>query len=96
LFILNAYDAMPDGGELMINVRRSEESIEIDFQDTGHGVPDELHETIFEPFNSTKDNGTGLGLSVSYGIVISHGGNLELLPVSGHGSCFRMTLPASR
>lgn len=94
--ILNAHDAMPDGGELMINVRKLGDSIEVDFQDTGHGVPAELHETIFEPFNSTKENGTGLGLSVSYGIVISHGGNLELLTSSGHGSCFRVTLPVSR
>jgi two-component system NtrC family sensor kinase len=92
--ILNAYDAMPDGGELMINVRKLGESIEVDFQDTGHGVPVELYETIFEPFNSTKENGTGLGLSVCYGIVISHGGNLELLPSSGQGSCFRVILPA--
>jgi two-component system NtrC family sensor kinase len=87
---------MPDGGELMINVRNLGDSIEVDFQDTGHGVPAELQESIFEPFNSTKENGTGLGLSVSYGIVISHGGNLELLPSSGHGSCFRVILPASR
>jgi signal transduction histidine kinase/FixJ family two-component response regulator len=94
--ILNAYDAMPDGGELMINVRKSGDSIVVDFQDSGHGVPFELRDTIFEPFNSTKENGTGLGLSVSYGIVVSHGGNLELLPSSGHGSCFRVTLPASQ
>jgi signal transduction histidine kinase/FixJ family two-component response regulator len=91
--ILNAYDAMSDGGELMINVRNLGESIEIDFQDTGHGVPVELRESIFEPFNSTKENGTGLGLSVSYGIVISHGGNLELLSTSSNGSCFKVTLP---
>ena len=94
--ILNAYDAMPDGGELTINVRKLGDCIEVDFQDTGHGVPVELQETIFEPFNSTKENGTGLGLSVSYGIVISHGGNLELVPSPGHGSCFRVTLPASQ
>jgi signal transduction histidine kinase len=92
--ILNAYDAMPDGGEMMITVHGLGENIEVDFQDNGHGVPVEIRETIFEPFNSTKENGTGLGLSVSYGIVISHGGNLELLPSSGQGSCFRVTLPA--
>jgi len=94
--ILNAYDAMPEGGELTINVRKLGDCIEVDFQDTGHGVPLELQETIFEPFNSTKENGTGLGLSVSYGIVISHGGNLELVPSPGQGSCFRVTLPASQ
>jgi two-component system NtrC family sensor kinase len=93
--ILNAYDAMPDGGELMINVRVLGDGIEIDFQDSGHGIPFELKQFIFEPFSSTKENGLGLGLSVSYGIVVSHGGNLELLPPSGQGSCFRVTLPVS-
>lgn len=79
---------------MMITVHALGEGIEVDFQDNGHGVPVEIRETIFEPFNSTKENGTGLGLSVSYGIVISHGGNLELLPSAGNGSCFRVTLPA--
>jgi len=91
--ILNAFDAMPNGGELIINVRQVKKNIEIDFQDTGPGVPPELHSTIFEPFTSTKEDGTGLGLSVSYGIIVAHGGNLELLADSTSGACFRITLP---
>ena len=93
--ILNAFDAMPNGGELIINVRQEKNNIELTFQDTGPGVPVALHPTIFEPFTSTKENGTGLGLSVSYGIIVSHGGNLELLPDRIPGACFRVTLPTS-
>ncbi len=93
--ILNAFDAMPNGGELIINVREIKKNIEIYFQDTGPGVPIDLHSTIFEPFTSTKEKGTGLGLSVSYGIIVAHGGNLELIPDRTPGACFRVTLPVS-
>jgi signal transduction histidine kinase/FixJ family two-component response regulator len=91
--ILNAHDAMPDGGELLISVRQSDDWIEIDFQDSGSGVPDYLRASIFEPFNTTKSGGLGLGLPVSHEIAISHGGNLQLISESKSGSCFRVTLP---
>jgi signal transduction histidine kinase/FixJ family two-component response regulator len=93
--ILNAFDAMPQGGELIIKVSEIKKNIEIIFQDTGPGVPNELRPSIFEPFTSTKEKGTGLGLSVSYGIIVSHGGNLELLSDFTAGACFRITLPVS-
>jgi two-component system, NtrC family, sensor kinase len=93
--ILNAFDAMPNGGEIIISVRQEKEEIEIYFQDTGLGVHEDLRATIFEPFTSTKEKGTGLGLSVSYGIIVSHGGNLELLSDRKPGACFRVTLPVS-
>lgn len=93
--ILNAFDAMTGGGELIISVQQDKTNIEIYFQDTGAGVPSELQSTIFEPFTSTKEKGTGLGLSVSYGIIVSHGGNLELLPERKPGACFRVTLPVN-
>jgi signal transduction histidine kinase len=92
--ILNAYDAMPEGGELKITARRREEMVEILFQDTGPGVPPEYRERIFEPFVSTKKGGLGLGLSVSCGIIEAHGGNLDLLSEMGPGACFRVMLPA--
>jgi signal transduction histidine kinase len=93
--ILNAFDAMTDGGELIINILQKKSNLEIYFQDTGPGVPEELSSTIFEPFTSTKDKGTGLGLSVSYGIMVSHGGNLEFLPDRKPGACFRVTIPVN-
>lgn len=90
---LNAYDAMPDGGELRISARPVKDMVEILFQDTGPGVPPDKRNFIFEPFVSTKEGGTGLGLSVSYGIVTANGGSLDLLPDRGPGACFRVLLP---
>jgi signal transduction histidine kinase len=91
--ILNAYDAMPGGGELRISARPVRDTAEILFQDTGPGVADEMRSRIFEPFISTKQGGTGLGLSVSYGIISAHGGSLDLVPERGPGACFRVILP---
>jgi signal transduction histidine kinase len=91
--ILNAMDAMPEGGILNITVRPQKDGVELIFQDQGEGIPVEEQATIFEPFFSTKDGGTGLGLTVSYNIVTAHGGTLELLPERGSGACFRIFLP---
>jgi signal transduction histidine kinase/CheY-like chemotaxis protein len=91
--ILNAYDAMPKGGEVRITARPVKDSVEIIFQDTGPGVPAEKRNDIFEPFVSTKEGGTGLGLAVSYGIISAHGGILNLLPDRGPGACFRIMIP---
>jgi signal transduction histidine kinase len=91
--ILNAVDAMPEGGVLSIKTRPLKGGIEIMFQDQGKGIPKEKQANIFEPFFSTKDGGTGLGLTVSYNIVTAHGGTLELLPERGPSACFRIFLP---
>jgi len=90
---LNSYDAMPSGGELRVTARPVREMVEILIQDTGPGVPEDMRSRIFEPFVSTKQGGTGLGLSVSYGIVSAHGGSLDLISDRGPGACFRVTLP---
>lgn len=91
--VLNSLDAMTAGGELTISARALEHGVEITFQDTGPGIPEHQRNDIFEPFFSTKDGGTGLGLTVSYNIVTAHGGTLDL--VNGHeaGACFRLFLP---
>ena len=91
--VLNAYDAMPDGGEMHISARPLKNMVEILFQDTGTGIPEEMRSRIFEPFISSKQGGTGLGLSVSYGIISAHGGSLDLVPDRGPGACFRIILP---
>ncbi len=97
--ILNAMEAMPRGGTLRI---RSEypnpekdgpDMVGIFVSDTGPGVPREQSEKIFEPFVSTKEQGTGLGLSVSDGIISAHGGSLTLVEGSETGACFRILLP---
>jgi signal transduction histidine kinase/FixJ family two-component response regulator len=92
--ILNAADAMPEGGRIHITARPLSGGVEILFQDSGGGVPKEKQANIFEPFFSTKDGGTGLGLTVSYNIITAHGGVLELLPERTPGACFRIFLPA--
>jgi two-component system NtrC family sensor kinase len=91
--ILNAADAMPDGGSLQVSASSFEEGVELLFQDQGRGIPKEQQSNIFEPFFSTKDGGTGLGLTVSYNIITAHGGVLELLPKRSPGACFRIFLP---
>lgn len=91
--LLNSIEAMPAGGEIFIEICRGREGIEIIIEDTGAGIPEEERERIFEPFTSTKEEGTGLGLSVSYGIIQAHGGTIEMVPDRGLGACFRIVLP---
>ena len=91
--ILNSFDAMPEGGELRITARHYQNGIELLLQDSGPGIPDDREPHIFEPFYSTKDGGTGLGLTVSYNIITAHGGTLELASKSDSGACFRIFLP---
>ncbi len=92
---LNALEAMPEGGELKISATREADQVVIRFRDTGRGIPAAQREQIFEPFVSAKEGGSGLGLSVSYGILTAHGGTLELEPVKGKGACFRVSLPCA-
>ncbi len=94
--VLNAAEAMPDGGELRI-ASGSQEGGEAWFEvrDEGCGIPEELHDRVFEPFFTTKqaDNATGLGLAVSHGIVTALKGRIELTSTAGKGSVFRVVLP---
>jgi signal transduction histidine kinase len=91
--ILNSLDAMPAGGTIKIRAREFEHGIEIIFQDTGPGIPENRRNDIFEPYFSTKEGGTGLGLTVSYNIVTAHGGTLDLVNEHEPGACFRLFLP---
>jgi signal transduction histidine kinase len=91
--ILNSLDAMPGGGEISISARAVKSGVEMIFEDNGPGIPEDRRENIFEPFYSTKDGGTGLGLTVSYNIVTAHGGTLDLISGRGSGACFRLFLP---
>ena len=91
----NATQAMPNGGELRINMVQTEGVVAIAVQDTGSGIPKQIQGRIFDPFFTTKPEGegTGLGLSVSFGIVSSHGGKIELDSEFGWGSTFTVLLP---
>lgn len=91
--LLNSVEAMPGGGEIFIEASGNKDNVEVIIEDTGSGISDAERSRIFEPFVSTKPNGTGLGLAVSYGIVQAHGGSLELLTNHGRGARFRIVLP---
>ncbi|MBC7249440.1 MAG: response regulator [Anaerolineae bacterium] len=96
--IQNAYQAMPDGGTLRLVTRSLGDEVQIIFADTGIGIPPENIKRIFDPFFTTKEvgQGTGLGLSVSYGIVEQHGGTIEVESKVGVGTTFIITLPVMR
>ena len=93
--ILNASDAMPNGGDIKILSRIIEngEYIEVRFADNGSGISEENKHKIFDPFFTTKENGTGLGLSITYGIVEQHGGTINLESELGKGTTFIVLQP---
>jgi nitrogen-specific signal transduction histidine kinase len=101
--MLNAQQAMPEGGTIFVSTRFSRgadpeflmsESVQLQIRDTGKGIPEEYLPHIFEPFFSTKEEkGTGLGLWVSQGIVQAHGGSIKLRSREGRGTVFNVALP---
>jgi two-component system NtrC family sensor kinase len=98
LFI-NAIQAMPDGGHLIIRVWSDRgQWLHVDVTDTGQGINSEHLPHIFDPFYTTKEvgRGTGLGLSVTYGIIEKHGGHIEAHSKTGEGATFAMVLPVKK
>jgi PAS domain S-box-containing protein len=95
---LNARDAMPAGGMLEIRTAAHNGSVEVEVADTGAGIPREHIHRIFDPFFTTKSNGrgTGLGLSVSYGIIKEHAGKIDVRSTPGKGTSFHVEFPALR
>lgn len=91
--IVNAMEAMPGGGTIYIETALKYGKVEILIADDGPGIPRNVRAHLFEPFTSTKENGTGLGLVLSYGIISAHGGSLELVTGPGKGACFQILLP---
>jgi GAF domain-containing protein/nitrogen-specific signal transduction histidine kinase len=92
----NALDAMEGKGRLTIRTRRTRREVEIEFEDEGPGIPDEVAQRIWDPFFTTKPpgQGTGLGLAIAQGIVTDHGGRIEMQTHVGKGSIFRVVVPA--
>ena len=92
--ILNAVDAMPQGGVLTLATRVVLKEIELTISDTGTGIPASVREKIFDPFFTTKGpRGTGLGLSMTYGIIARHQGHVDVESEPGRGTTFRLTFP---
>ncbi|MFW5908134.1 MAG: sensor histidine kinase, partial [Desulfosalsimonas sp.] len=94
--LLNALEAVEaNKGRIMIktSIDQPQNRIRIEIEDNGYGIPHENVENIFDPFFSTKSNGTGLGLSVSYGIIQSHHGEIKVFSEEGQGTRFTIELP---
>jgi signal transduction histidine kinase len=95
--VLNALDAMPEGGEIEVRLQSSGDGrAELMVLDTGPGIPDGLFPTLFDPFVSTKETGIGLGLAVSHRIASRHGGELSAVNRPEGGASFLLRLPSSR
>jgi signal transduction histidine kinase len=96
----NAKEAMGDGGRLTLRARaiaddRGGDSVELEIGDTGPGIRAEHLGKVFDPFFSTKEGGTGLGLALTQQIIVEHGGTIAVSSVAGQGTTFRLRLPAT-
>jgi signal transduction histidine kinase len=93
--IVNAIEAMPEGGTLSIDSKWTEETLQLEITDTGGGIADDQIKKIFEPFYTTKEQGLGLGMPYAKKIIEEHGGSVSLNTRSGEGTNIRITLPAN-
>jgi signal transduction histidine kinase len=91
--VLNAKDAMPEGGVVTLSARKRESKVEIRVSDTGEGMTPEECERLFTPYYTTKQHGTGLGLAIVQSIVADHAGTIAVESSAGDGATFVITLP---
>jgi signal transduction histidine kinase len=92
--LVNARQAMPDGGRITISADRERDGrVAVAVEDTGCGIPSELHAHVFRTFFTTKSDGTGLGLPITKKIVEDHGGMIQMESEPGHGARFTIHLP---
>lgn len=93
--ILNAIDAMPEGGRLTLGIAQQEDETIISVSDTGQGIEPDMLERIFTPFVTTKASGTGLGLAKVFSIMESHDGHIECVSEKDAGATFSLYIPAN-
>ncbi|MGA7293296.1 MAG: ATP-binding protein, partial [Terriglobales bacterium] len=91
--VLNAIDAMPQGGELTIRTVNAGDHIELSVSDTGAGLTQEECSRLFTPYYTTKQHGTGLGLAIVQSVVSDHGGKISVASTKQKGTMFRIELP---
>ena len=92
----NAQEAVPNGGDIAVNISCDDTLVTITIQDNGPGMTEQVMEKIFDPFFTTKDHGTGLGLSYTHMIIEKHGGTIRVDSQQGHGTKFIISLPAGK
>ena len=90
--LVNAVEAMPDGGEISISCSTNGPNVLLGMTDSGHGIPENIKDRIFLPFYTTKERGTGLGLAIVHKIIVSHGGSIRV-ESSSKGTTFLIAFP---
>ena len=93
--VKNAMEAMPEGGTVILRARRNDGFVQIDVEDTGIGIPPELHDQVFSPFYTTKQRGAGLGLAMTRKMIEEMGGKVILTSHVGKGTCISLLLPVA-
>jgi signal transduction histidine kinase len=94
--LLNAVEAVPDGGHVTVRTLAREKEVGVEVEDRGPGIDPAIEDRLFEPFTTTKPSGTGIGLAISQSMVRAHGGRIEVRSERGKGSCFTVILPAAQ
>jgi signal transduction histidine kinase len=94
--LINATQAMPEGGTVTLSVAAENHLAHIDVTDTGHGIPDPIRDRVFDSFLSSRPDGTGLGLAIAKRIMLSHHGDLALRDTGPGGTTMRITLPLAK
>ena len=91
--VMNAIEAMPEGGALLLEALAGEDAAELRITDTGGGIPPELREKIFRLYFTTKTGGSGIGLAMTFRIVQLHDGTIDFTSEPGKGTTFLIRLP---